>query len=91
MVILDHTSSLSLLCLANSSLRYLFLTLNDPERVLCVKLLAAIGSTPGDVPQQIIEIEAVGAIAVLFENLSLKPYSAASGHAPLSSANFLDA
>ena len=33
-----------------------------------------------------IEIEAVGAIAVLLENLSLKPYSAASGHAPLSSA-----
>ena len=33
-----------------------------------------------------IEIEAVGAIAVLLENLSLKPYSAASGHAPLSYA-----
>jgi len=33
----------------------------------------------------------VGAIAVLLENLSLKPYSSASGHAPLSLANFLDA
>ena len=52
--------------------------------------MAAIGSTPGEVPPQIIEIEAVGAIAVLFENLSLKPYSAASGHAPLSSAKSFD-
>ena len=39
----------------------------------------------------IIEIDAVGAIAVLFENLSLYPYSAASGHAPLSSAKSFDA
>ena len=51
--------------------------------------MAAIGSTPGEAPPQIIEIEAVGAIAVLFENLSLKPYSSASGHEPLSSDNFL--
>ena len=36
-------------------------------------------------------MEAVGAIAVLLENLSLKPYSSASGQAPLSSDNFLDA
>ena len=49
---------------------YLFLTLKDPESVLCVKLLAAIGSTPGEVPPHIIDIEAVGAIAVLLENLS---------------------
>ena len=53
-------------------------------------LLAATGSIPGDVPPQIIEIEAVGAIAVLLENLSLKPYSYASGQAPLSSDNFLE-
>ena len=53
--------------------------------------MAAIGSTPGDAPPQIIEIDAVGAIAVLFENLSLKPYSAASGHAPLSSAKSFEA
>ena len=66
----DHISSLSLLCFANNSFKYLFLTLKDPERVLCVKLLAAIGSTPGEVPPQIIEIDAVGAIAVLLENLS---------------------
>ena len=46
---------------------------------------------PGEAPPQIIEIDAVGAIAVLFENLSLKPYSSASGQAPLSSANFLEA
>ena len=36
------------------------------------------------------EIDAVGAIAVLFENLSLNPYSSASGQEPLSSASFLD-
>ena len=53
--------------------------------------MAAIGSTPGEAPPQIIEIEAVGAIAVLLENLSLNPYSAASGHAPRSSANSFDA
>ena len=46
---------------------------------------------PGDAPPQIIEIDAVGAIAVLFENLSLIPYSAASGQGPLSPANFFDA
>ena len=50
-----------------------------------------MGSTPGEAPPQIIEIEAVGAIAVLLENLSLKPYSLASGHYPLSSANCFDA
>ena len=48
-------------------------------------------STPGEAPPQIIEIEAVGAIAVLLENLSLKPYSSASGHDPLSSANIFEA
>ena len=37
-----------------------------------------------------IEIEAVGAIAVLLENLSLIPYSAASGQAPHSSASNFD-
>jgi len=35
--------------------------------------LAATGSTPGEAPPQITDIEAVGAIAVLLENLSLKP------------------
>ena len=46
---------------------------------------------PGEAPPQMIEIDAVGAIAVLFENLSLNPYSAASGQAPLSSAKSFDA
>ena len=50
-----------------------------------------MGSIPGDDPPQIIDIEAVGAIAVLFENLSFIPYSAASGQAPLSSAKLTDA
>ena len=83
---LDQISSLSLLYFSKIFFKCLFFTLNDPERVLCVKLFAAIGSTPGEVPPQIIEIEAVGAMAVLLENLSLIPYSAASGQAPLSSA-----
>ena len=38
-----------------------------------------------------IDIEAVGAIAVLFENLSFIPNSSASGHGPLSSARSIDA
>ena len=46
---------------------------------------------PGDAPPQIIEIEAVGAIAVLLENLSFIPNSSASGHAPLSSARSFEA
>ena len=46
---------------------------------------------PGEEPPHIIEIEAVGAMAVLFENLSLIPNSAASGQAPLSSARLIDA
>ena len=43
----------------------------------------------GEAPPQIIDIDAVGAIAVLLENLSLYPYSAASGQAPLSQLNLL--
>ena len=50
-----------------------------------------MGSIPGEAPPQIIDIDAVGAIAVLFENLSLIPNSSASGHAPLSSAKSFDA
>ena len=38
-----------------------------------------------------LEIEAVGAMAVLFEKRSLYPASLASGHAPFSSASILDA
>ena len=65
----------------------MFLTVKVPDNVLCENTLAAIGSIPGLVPPQIIEIDAVGAIAVLFENLSLIPYSSASGQAPLDSAS----
>ena len=46
--------------------------------------MAAIGSMPGDEPPQIIEIDAGGAIAVLFENRSFIRYLSASGHVPLS-------
>ena len=58
----DQTSSVSLPRSASRALRYLFLTLNEPDSVLCINELAAIGSIPGDEPPQIIEIEAVGAI-----------------------------
>ena len=37
------------------------------------------------------DIDAVGAIAVLLENLSLIPYSSASGQGPLSSASLTEA
>ena len=50
-----------------------------PESVLCEKTFAAIGSIPGLAPPHIIDIEAVGATAVLLENLSFIPYSSASG------------
>jgi hypothetical protein len=46
--------------------------------------LAADGSMPGEAPPQIIEIEAVGAMASLLEKRSSKPKSAASGQAPRS-------
>ncbi len=41
---------------------------------------------PGEAPPQMIEMDAVGAIAILLENRSAKPYSAASGQGPRSSA-----
>jgi hypothetical protein len=43
----------------------------EPDKVFWVKLFAAYGSIPGEEFPQIIEIEAVGAIAVLLLNLSL--------------------
>ena len=46
-----------------------------PESVLCEKTFAAIGSIPGLAPPHIIDIEAVGATAVLLENLSFIPVS----------------
>ena len=50
--------------------KILLRTENEPESVLWVYTFANHGSIPGDVPAQIIEIEAVGATAVLCENLS---------------------
>ena len=46
---------------------------------------------PGEAPPQMIEIEAVGAIASLLEKRSSKPKSAASGQAPRSLASDLEA
>ena len=76
---------------ASISFRYLLRTLKEPDSVLCVKLFAAIGSIPGDAPPQMIEVDAVGAIAILLEKRSWTPYSAASGQAPRSSASSREA
>ena len=46
---------------------------------------------PGDVLPAIIDIEAVGAIAILCVNLSCKLHSFASGQGPFSCASFTDA
>src|SRR3546814_12394081 len=46
---------------------------------------------PGEAPPQMIEIEAVGAIAILLEKRSMMPNSSASGQAPRSSASVLEA
>src|SRR5881392_128685 len=54
-------------------------------------MLAGIGSMPAEVPPQMIEIDAVGAIASLWENRSMIPRSAASGHGPRSAASLLEA
>ena len=48
-------------------------TLNEPLSVLWMKLLAAMGSIPGEAPPQMIEIDAVGAIASLLEKRSSIP------------------
>jgi hypothetical protein len=52
-----------------------------------VKELATKGSTPGEELLAMIEIEAVGAMAILLENLSLTPASRASGQGPFCVAN----
>ena len=46
---------------------------------------------PGEAPPQMIEIDAVGAIASLLEKRSSMPKSAASGQAPRSFASVFDA
>src|SRR3546814_18913903 len=44
-----------------------------------------------EVPPQMIEIDAVGAIAILHEKRSITPMSAASGHGPRSCASIIEA
>ena len=62
-----------------------------PDKVLWANTFAAIGSIPGLDPPHIIEIDAVGATAVLLEKRSIIPYSSASGHAPFSFARSIEA
>src|SRR3954449_8747395 len=54
-------------------------------------MLAGIGSMHADVPPAMIEIDAVGAIAILHEKRSITPMSAASGHGPRSLASIIEA
>src|SRR3954452_15650046 len=54
-------------------------------------MLAGIGSMQAEVPPVMIEIDAVGAIAILHEKRSITPMSAASGHGPRSLASIIDA
>ena len=54
-------------------------------------MLAGIGSMQADVPPAMIEMEAVGAIAILQLKRSMTPMSAASGQGPRSFANIIDA
>src|SRR6476620_4271746 len=54
-------------------------------------MLAGIGSMQAEVPPVMIEIDAVGAIAILQEKRSITPMSAASGHGPRSLASIIDA
>ena len=58
-VIEDQIFSLSWPFSAKRVFKCGFFTLKDPDKVFCVKLLAAIGSIPGEAPPQITEIEAV--------------------------------
>src|SRR6478609_9694470 len=54
-------------------------------------MLAGIGSMQALVPPQLIEIDAVGAIAILQLKRSITPMSAASGQGPRSLASIIDA
>src|SRR3954471_9732490 len=54
-------------------------------------MLAGIGSMQAEVPPVMIEMLAVGAIAILQLNRSITPMSAASGHGPRSLAGIIDA
>ena len=48
--------------------------------------MAGIGSTQAEVPPQMMEMLAVGAMAILWLKRAFMPFSAASGQAPRSSA-----
>ena len=78
----DQISSLFLPLASRSLTKFLLRTLNEPVQVFCVNEFAAKGSIPGEELPAIIEIEAVGAMAILLENLSSMPASLASGQAP---------
>src|SRR5215212_759812 len=54
-------------------------------------MLAGIGSMHALVPPAMIEIDAVGAIAILHEKRSIAPMSAASGHGPRSLPSIIEA
>src|SRR3954469_21510676 len=54
-------------------------------------MLAGIGSMHADVPPAMIEIDAVGAIAILQLKRSITPMSAASGQGPRSLASIIEA
>src|SRR3954466_11847298 len=54
-------------------------------------MLAGIGSMQAEVPPVMIEIEAVGAIAILHEKGSITPMSAAAGQGPRSCASIIEA
>src|SRR3954447_11327059 len=54
-------------------------------------MLAGIGSMHAEVPPVMIEIDGVGAIAILQLKRSITPMSAASGHGPRSFASIIDA
>ena len=87
----DQTSSSSLPFAASSFCKCRLRTVQLPDSVFCRNTLAAIGSMPGLALPAMIEMEAVGAIAILFEKRSMMPYSSASGHGPRSSASSRDA
>src|SRR3954469_20036935 len=54
-------------------------------------MLAGIGSMQAEGPPAMIEIEAVGGIALLQLKRSITPMSAAAGHGPRSLASIIDA
>src|SRR5574338_1268753 len=54
-------------------------------------MLAGIGSMQALVPPAMIEMDAVGAIAILQLKRSITPMSAASGHGPRSLASIIEA